>query len=120
MENVTGKRISFDFDDTLQNNIDWSTLNFRDEPRVIIKNVTLLRKLAKNNTIYIVSSRPDKYKQEIYDFVVKYHLDVRGIVVTNLTKKAPTLKKMGIDIHYDDDEEEITWCNDFGIKGILV
>jgi len=120
--------ISFDFDSTIvkyewdETEIDFKK-DFNDNYIYTINMpiVNLMKEAkASGATVYIVSSRLDKYKSDIEDVVKEYGINVDGIYCTNGQNKAPTLKRLGVIRHYDDDSNEINLANKEGIEGIQV
>lgn len=105
-------RVSFDFDDTLcliDNPFDRSYSTSYD----IFPNKEMIKKfLEYKNTdgiVYIVSSRlkiPDNFK-DIRSFCELNKLDPEAIYLTDFDYKVNTLDALNIDIHYDDNIEEI-------------
>lgn len=96
-------KVSFDFDDTLYKVID-----------------KLIAHYEAGDEIYIVTTRMDEDMQEVRDFVEKYKLPVIGIYNTNFSWKRNTLKRLQIDLHYDDNVEELARIRHTRIKGRLV
>ena len=67
------------------------------------------KKLQKDNTIYIVTTRDESAKstKEIKDFLKKHHLTAKDILYTNGDDKKPTLDKLKSTWHFDDDHYEL-------------
>lgn len=95
------KVISFDFDDTL---FAWKD----GEP-----NHMLIAKaqeyISKGLTVYIVSSRKNiPYNVDyVHNLVRQHKIPVQKVVFTNNAPKWETLVDLDVDIHYDDDEQEL-------------
>jgi len=92
--------VSFDFDDTLKTALG----NPNDE--IVAK---FQQHMENDDHIVIVTSRLDsaKSQKEIKTFLQQNGLTAEGIFHTNGEFKAPTLDELEIDVHYDDDEEEL-------------
>ena len=131
MMEVTGARkiVTFDFDDTI------SLSHWSDEvdgwehigPHTPFIEKLRMHKL-KGNTIYIVTSRHEKYESQaeatshqrsVQEFVDDYNLPVDGIYFTNGKSKIETLLTLGSKIHHDDDPEDITDAIENGIEAII-
>ena len=103
--------IAFDFD--------W-TLRFPDGDPVE-KNVKLFHRFKRNgHTVYIVTSRPSDMFADLEAFVKQHNLQPDGIFYTEGQSKAPTLKKLDVDVFFDDDDVEIDDATDANIKAFLV
>lgn len=109
------KRVSFDFDNTLLNNI-WNNEENdfeRDENGNMIgyPNVPMIEMmkqyLNRGYEVLIVTSRMDKYKQDVVEFVQEQGLPVSEIICTNGENKVFTLIDLGVLEHFDDDPHEI-------------
>ena len=125
----TNMIISFDFDDTLfQGEYDTTEGDFkRDSEGDAIG--TLREDIArmvhhyasKGIKIIIVSSRYDKHKNEMIEFVQKHNLPISEFHCTNGQDKVHLLKSLGVSKHFDDDKFEIDKINRDGqLMGILV
>ena len=121
--------ISFDFDGTIANN-QWNEEErdyLRDENGNMI--ATLNENIAqmihhyhnKNIQIIVVSSRMDKNKDEIIDFIAKYNLPISEVYCTNGQDKIHLLKQLGVSKHFDDDPHELNAIKQDGsLLGIAV
>lgn len=64
-------------------------------------------------TVYIVTARDPAWEDDTplqtppYRFVKEQNLDVAGIYYTSGEFKAETLKRLGSELHFDDNEEEM-------------
>ena len=127
--------ISFDFDNSL-------SLSKYDEEYGMIDdgpNMEMVNKLkqhkANGDTVYIVTARTKEheklyssglekgdagYTQTVKEFVVDNDLPVDGTYFTNGRLKAKTLLELGVDLHYDDNDDEVQACKDAGIEVIQV
>jgi len=56
----------------------------------------------------------------VENFVEKYQVPVAGIHFTEGQLKGKTLRRMGVDLHYDDDEEEIEEAEVWGVDTVWV
>jgi hypothetical protein len=104
-------KVSFDFDLTLMlpsgNPNEEFVSKFKDHMRA-------------GDDLVIVTSRDEttESKIEIKDFLDDHGIRVQGIYFTNHDDKGPTLKDLGIYLHYDDDFHELMVANDHGIKTV--
>lgn len=119
-------KISFDFDDTL------CMLRGSGNPYSTFYDATpnneMIDKFKKYQSkgveIYIVSSRQrnKENRDEINSFCKHNGLNPIGIFLTNLDYKVETLLALNINIHYDDNLEEIEAIKKYApdIKAIQV
>lgn len=122
------KIISFDFDNTTTlhkwNNDTGDYIRGKEGYPAPFPNERIIKKMRdhamKGDKVIIVTSRYDKWKQEVIDFVKKHTLPVQDIHCTNMNWKVNTLKKLGALMHYDDDPDEIKRLKQEGIIGVLV
>lgn len=70
--------------------------------------------------VILVTSRPRLWLQEVKDFCREHAVPVDEYYSTNFEYKAPILKKLGVQIHYDDDNDEIDKIKEEGIKTVKV
>ena len=77
--------------------------------------------------LYVVTSRKRSLEEYYPEESVPYHIELLKLshifpsVRVHYTEgdlKAKTLKQLGIDLHYDDNMEEIIECKKYGIKAI--
>ncbi len=110
--------VTFDFDLNLKFPISNKDMNYPDVNKPVLN--SFYKHMEKGHTIYIVTSR--LYSRfsldEIRNFLKKYDLEVKDIIHTNGDLKANTLKKLGSQLHYDDDPEELKAAEAVGIKTI--
>jgi len=108
--------ISFDFDDTLMiHDVD------QDYSYPNMDMIKKLKEYVKNkDKVIIISTRLTEHKQDIDDFIKLYELPVNEVYCTEHNWKRNTLKKLGVDIHFDDNEDEIKRLKHTKVKGILV
>jgi hypothetical protein len=113
---ITGKKITFDFDGTLEDDFD-GTINKQKEE---IKNV--LKQLMITNEIFIVTKRHSPKNSSLGK--INEHIDVlrlamelgipgKNIIFTDRMLKAETLIQMGSDIHFENSEMEVQYMNQF-------
>ena len=117
--------VTFDFDDTLtitRPDDDYGVVEVGPNDEMI---TTLKSYVDRGIEVYIVTSRlegssnPDRSTPEQY--VSLFNLKLAGPpIYTNGELKAKTLVKLGSELHYDDDIEEIMACKDAGIKTFKV
>ena len=124
----TAKKVSFDFDGTIFKN-EWLPEENdykRDEQgnmtgiiNPIIK--SLMQKYTADGwSVYIVTSRMEKFKNEVEKVVEENSLPVLDIYCTNGQYKAQILSDLNIQVHYDDDEREVEKIKEVGIRAYLI
>lgn len=108
--------VSFDFDDTLIiHDVD------QDYSYPNMEMINKLKEYVKNgDKVVIVTTRFAEHKQEVVDFVKLYELPVDSIYCTDHSWKRNTLKRLGVEIHYDDNKDEIRRLKHTKVKGFLV
>jgi len=123
-------KISFDWDNTI-------SMSYIDEDSAETKFIhqgynqefidKMLNYIKEGHEVWIVTSRVRDLEDEFPEERITYHLRTLGIinyfpperiVYTNRELKAPTLLHLGIDLHHDDDVEEIIACKEAGIECI--
>lgn len=116
--------VSFDFDDTLtlpvERNGLW-TCSLIPYTEVIAR----LRFHQENNaTVCIVTTRfPDKqsdHNDGVLAFLEQMDIAPHEVIYTKGKFKAPTLKEMGVDLHYDDDPLEVEQCQENDVHAVQV
>ncbi len=117
VKNITGKKISFDFDGTLSDEFD-KTLNLQKKE---IQNVFKQLK-EMGNDIYIITKRHSpkngsmgKVNEhiEVLQLASEMGLPGKNVVFTDRQLKAETLIKMGINIHFENSDFELQYLNTF-------
>ena len=87
----------------------------------------MINYIKEGHQVWIVTSRVRDLEDEFPEERITYHLRTLGIInyfpperiiYTNRELKAPTLLHLGIDLHHDDDLEEIIACKEAGIPCI--
>lgn len=94
----------------------------KEYPDANIKTVESYRNhMSRGHDVYIVTSRSYNRQsmQQILKFLKKYNLVAKDILHTNGDLKAKTLKKLGSQLHYDDDPEENKAAEAVGIQTIF-
>lgn len=99
--------ISFDFDDTLS------------RPEIF----EIAKTLRRYNKLYIVTSRyrdytrypqhygfNEKIHDEIYVIADKLRIKKERVVFTDMQYKAEMLDKLNVDIHFDDNSNELIYA----------
>lgn len=129
-ENNKKMKISFDWDNTI-------SMSYMDEdsesPKFIHQGYNqefidkMINYIKEGHDVWIVTSRDRSLEEHFPQERITYHLRTLGIinyfpperiVYTNRELKAPTLLYLGIDLHHDDDLEEVIACKEAGIKCI--
>lgn len=107
--------ISFDFDDTL-------CFQYENSLFPILDNIVLAKNIKNNGDklIIVTARRPTESNQKfVFDFLVKFDInDLFDDVIFVGGIKGPTLKSLGVDCHYDNDEEEIIVARKLGVRAI--
>lgn len=89
-------KISFDFDGVLTTK----------------KGVDILKKLtSENNDIYIITAR--RRSIEVLDFARDNNIELDHIYFTSGFDKWKTIQDLKIDVHYDNNQEQIDKINTF-------
>ena len=114
--------VSFDFDGTLHRDGEplWPTLallrwHHQLGHRVMI--VTTRTEAHEHPTWWRVH---DPRRVVIADFLARYRLPVQSVIYTSHQAKAMTLVQRGIELHYDDDPNEVAMAADAGVQVVLL
>jgi acid phosphatase class B len=114
--------VSFDFDGTLHRDGHplWPSLallRWHDQcgHRVII---VTTRTQAHEDAEWWSVHEPDRVI--INEFLSRYRLTVRGVLFTEHQPKANSLVRHGIELHYDDDPQEVTAAQAAGVQSVLL
>ena len=124
------RKISFDWDNTI-------SMSYLDEDSRVPKFIhqgynqeyidKMINYIKEGHEVWIVTSRVRDLEDDFPKERITYHLRTLGIInyfpperiiYTNRELKAPTLLHLGIELHHDDDLEEIIACKEAGIKCI--
>lgn len=85
-------KVSFDFDDTLSTK----------------RGQTLAKRLiTQGKDVYIVTRRQESASAEVYKVADELGIPKSKVYFTNGKMKWETIKRLGIDIHYDNNQDEI-------------
>ncbi len=122
--------ISFDWDNTI-------SMSYLDEDSEEVKFIhqgynqefidKMINYIKEGHKVWIVTSRVRDLEDEFPEERITWHLKTLGIInyfpperiiYTNRELKAPTLLHLGIELHHDDDVEEIIACKEAGIECI--
>ena len=90
------KVVSFDFDDTL------STTKGQEKAKQM---------LAEGYRVLIITARQSKDSKEVYDVADKLGIRRSDIFFTNGGNKWHIIKRLGVAIHYDNNQEQIDLIN---------
>ncbi len=90
------KIVSFDFDDTL------STNGGQKKALNLIK---------EGYRVLIITARQSKDSKEVYDVADKLGIRRSDIYFTNGKNKWETVKRLGVAIHYDNNQEQVDLIN---------
>ena len=129
-KNSKKMNISFDWDNT----ISMSYLDENSDETIFIHQGynqefidKMINYIKEGHNVYIVTSRVWELEEQFPQERISYHLKSLGIInyfppdriiYTNRELKAPTLLHLGIDLHHDDDIEEILACREADIECI--
>ena len=91
-----GKVVSFDFDDTL------STSKGQEKAKQM---------LAEGYRVLIITARQSKDSKEVFDVADKLGIRRSDIFFTSGKNKWETVKRLGVAIHYDNNQEQIDLIN---------
>lgn len=90
------KIVSFDFDDTL------STAKGQDKAKQM---------LTEGYRVLIITARQSKDSKEVFDVADKLGIKRSDIYFTNGGNKWSVVKRLGVAIHYDNNQEQIDLIN---------
>jgi hypothetical protein len=90
------KIVSFDFDDTL------STAKGQEKAKQL---------LAENYRVLIITARQSKDSKEVFDVADKLGIRRSDIYFTSGKNKWETVKRLGVAIHYDNNQEQVDLIN---------
>ena len=111
------KIVSFDFDDTIfMLEFDPENENYKKDPLTEMpigtpnpKIVALINQYNQDGwKVIVVTSRMNKYKDQVEDVVRELGLPIQEIYCTGGEDKVITLMRLGVSKHYDDDRFEIS------------
>ena len=88
-----GNKVSFDFDDTL------STAR----GQALAK-----RLMAEGKDVHIITRRQESASAEVYKVAKELGIPRSKVHFTNGKMKWETIKRLGIDVHYDNNQDEIS------------
>lgn len=85
-------KVSFDFDDTLSTK----------------RGQTLAKRLiTQGKDVYIITRRQESASAEVYKVADELGINHSKVHFTNGKMKWETVKRLGIDIHYDNNQQEL-------------
>jgi hypothetical protein len=90
------KVVSFDFDDTL------STSKGQDKAKQM---------LAEGYRVLIITARQSKDSKAVFEVADKLGIKRSDIYFTNGKNKWETVKRLGVAIHYDNNQDQIDLIN---------
>ena len=94
---IDQNKVSFDFDDTLTQER-WQ------------KKAMMLKEEGK--TVYIVTRRQEEQNDAVYAIADKIGIPRSRVYFTNGEDKWRTIRRLGIELHYDNNQEQIDKIND--------
>jgi FMN phosphatase YigB (HAD superfamily) len=127
-EQIESKKVvSFDFDGTLTDEGPNDIAQDRAvDTGLNVKIYRLFKKhQARGHKVIVVTSRRGDYdnREDVKDFCRHFRLKPEGMYFTDGDYKVNTLLSLGVDLHYDNDAEEIAMIQKHGkgqVKGVLV
>lgn len=106
---IKNKNISYDFDGTLDDHFDGCT-----NPSKLAVRKTLLN-LQSDNNIFIITKRFDpsyshmyNESEKVFNLAKELNIKPENIFFTNRSMKTDMVKKLNIDIHFEDDQYEVS------------
>lgn len=126
VKNITGKRISFDYDGTLSDDFDGAINQQKNEIQDILTQL-----ISMGNEVFIVTKRhsfANRFMGKINEYAdvlqtaFKLKVPISNVIFTDRQFKAETLIKMKIDIHFENSDFEISYMNGLkhNIQNILI
>lgn len=114
--------VSFDFDGTL---VGYEDAVGRGAWRPLVRNIVKMKRHAREGHRTIVVTRRSKWMDHLSDpgvleFVRRYNLPVDVIYFTEGDYKGPLLARLRVDLHYDDDPDEIESAHRYGVVAKLL
>lgn len=89
---MAAEKVSFDFDDTLTTE----------------RGQNLAKKfIEQGKAVYIITRRQDTDSKEVYAMADKLGIERTKVYFTNGKLKWQMVKQLGVDIHYDNNQNEI-------------
>lgn len=114
--------VSFDFDGTLHRDGHplWPSLALLRWHEQCGHHVVIVttRTRSHEDATWKRDHEPDRVIVD--EFVSRYRLPVRGVFFTEHQPKAKKLAQYGIELHYDDDPEEVSVAQAVGIQCVLL
>lgn len=99
-------KVSIDFDDTLST----------EKGQELAKNL-----MAEGKDVYIITRRNHRMGAEVYDLAKKFSIPADRVYFTDGKLKWEEVKRLGIAVHYDNNQNEIDKINEnTDATGILV
>jgi hypothetical protein len=117
VKNISGKRVSFDFDGTLADDFDDTINSQKDEVQDICRQL-----IEMGNQVYLITKRYSPVNSslgkmnehlEVFDMASKLNIPKENVVFTDRELKAETLIKMNIDLHFENSDFELNYLNTF-------
>ena len=80
------------------------------------------RKITEGNRVYIITARNEStMSARVYEIAKELGIPRLRVYFTNGEDKWKTIQRLGIDVHYDNNEEQVSKINDnTDYKGELV
>lgn len=123
-EHLNRNIVSFDFDGVMHTDVIPGThhpINMQDyNPTPHLQMHEKVKQEAKNNKVVIVTKRDQQDLGPVHHLIQQYNLPINQVYGTNNEHKLPTLLKIGVIRHYDDDERLEEVLPDHGIEFIFV
>ena len=91
-------KVSFDFDGVLET----------PQGKALAR-----RKINEDDQVYIITARQEStMSKSVYEVAKELDIPRLHVYFTNGQDKYKTIKRLGIDVHYDNNEEQITKIKD--------
>jgi len=123
---VEGNQRIVSFDDTIAKNVPKDPSD-PEGYQIQVPNEKIINAIkghiARGDKVILVTTRMDEYMQEVHEFLRQHNIPIaeEDVYNTNMNWKRRTLKRLGVDIHYDDYKEELKRIKNVpGIRGVLV
>lgn len=120
-------RVSFDFDSTLAKHVEritawgYGVTDYVLNPKIL---PYLDQHIKNGDELFLVTSRYDESMSDVLKFLETYKDKVPiasdHVFNTNMAWKRNTLKRLHINIHYDDYKDELDRLKNTKIQGIQI
>lgn len=116
IQKITNKIITFDFDGTLEDHFDGTKNKQKEEIQDVCKQLIDLgndvRILTKRYSSEFHNLGIGKEHESVYNLANKLNIPLSNVHFTNRSMKSESIIKMGVNIHFEDEKEEVDLIND--------